>query len=214
MMVHVIEDGSESDCFPVNNGTKQGCVLAPTLFSILLSVMLMDAFCDEYRKVCIQFIINGGVFNSRRFGSRKLISESQVREFLYAEDCALFAHSFDDIQCIVNRLADSAICFGLGISLKMTEVIFQPHPFSTLKPPPVMIDKNKLSYVDNFTYLRSKMSNGATIDVEVSHHIFQANSGFGKLSQKLWKRHDIRINIKIAVYKAVVLSILLYGCET
>ena len=40
MMACVVEDGSKSEMFAVNNGVKQGCVLAPTLFSILFSVVL------------------------------------------------------------------------------------------------------------------------------------------------------------------------------
>ena len=35
-----------SDTFTITNGVKQGCVLAPTLFSIFLSAMLEEAFRD------------------------------------------------------------------------------------------------------------------------------------------------------------------------
>ena len=34
MMARVVENGDVSDPFPVTNGVKQGCVLAPTLFSL------------------------------------------------------------------------------------------------------------------------------------------------------------------------------------
>ena len=37
-------DGVFSDPFPVTNGVKQGCVLASTLFSMMFSAMLTDAF--------------------------------------------------------------------------------------------------------------------------------------------------------------------------
>ena len=46
MMARVLDDGNGSDPFPVTNGVKQGCVLAPTLFCLLFSAMLMDAFKD------------------------------------------------------------------------------------------------------------------------------------------------------------------------
>ena len=39
MMARVIENGDVSDPFPVTNGVKQGCVLAPTLFSLLFAEM-------------------------------------------------------------------------------------------------------------------------------------------------------------------------------
>ena len=36
-----------SDPFEVTNGIKQCCVLAPTLFSLMFSAMLMDVFQDS-----------------------------------------------------------------------------------------------------------------------------------------------------------------------
>ena len=40
-------NGSEGNEFPVLNGVKQGCVLAPTLLSVLFSIMLLSAFKDS-----------------------------------------------------------------------------------------------------------------------------------------------------------------------
>ena len=37
---------------------------------------------------------------------------------------------------------------------------------------------------------------------------------FGRLNDRAWKQHGIKLDTKIQVYKAVVLSNLLYGCET
>ena len=44
MLAKVQNDGEFSDPFPVTNGVKQGCVLASTLFSMMFSAMLTDAF--------------------------------------------------------------------------------------------------------------------------------------------------------------------------
>ena len=48
MQARVQNDGESSEPFEVTNGVKQGCVLAPTLFStVQFSAMLMDAFQDS-----------------------------------------------------------------------------------------------------------------------------------------------------------------------
>ena len=47
MLAMILDDGTTSDPFTVTNGVKQGCVLAPTLFSIMFSAMLLDFFKDE-----------------------------------------------------------------------------------------------------------------------------------------------------------------------
>ena len=43
MRATVLHNGDTSDSFPVTNGVKQGCVLAPTLFSMVFAAMLHDA---------------------------------------------------------------------------------------------------------------------------------------------------------------------------
>ncbi|BHF68844.1 hypothetical protein SprV_0301188500 [Sparganum proliferum] len=47
MMARVTDNGAVSEAFAVTNGVKQGCVLAPTLFSLMFSAMLMDAYRNE-----------------------------------------------------------------------------------------------------------------------------------------------------------------------
>nr|VZI44597.1 unnamed protein product [Spirometra erinaceieuropaei] len=47
MMARVTHNGAVSEAFAVTNGVMQGCVLAPTLFSLMFSAMLMDAYRDE-----------------------------------------------------------------------------------------------------------------------------------------------------------------------
>nr|VZI27122.1 unnamed protein product [Spirometra erinaceieuropaei] len=47
MMARVTDNGAVSEAFAVTNGVKQGCVLAPTLFSLMFAAMLMDDYRDE-----------------------------------------------------------------------------------------------------------------------------------------------------------------------
>ncbi|BHF68471.1 hypothetical protein SprV_0301150600 [Sparganum proliferum] len=47
MMMRVTEDGATSEAFAVTDGVKQGCVLTPITFSLMLSGVLMDACRDE-----------------------------------------------------------------------------------------------------------------------------------------------------------------------
>nr|VZI42983.1 unnamed protein product [Spirometra erinaceieuropaei] len=47
MMARVTDNGAVSEAFAVTNGVKQGCVLASTLFSLIFSAMLVDAYRDE-----------------------------------------------------------------------------------------------------------------------------------------------------------------------
>ena len=114
----VKHNGSLSDSFPISNGVKQGCVLAPTLFSIFFSIMLREAKEDLPDGIYIRFRTDGSLFNLRRLLVRTKTIEELITELLFADDCALLAHTKKALQHIVNRFSDAAKNFGLTISLK------------------------------------------------------------------------------------------------
>ena len=49
---------------------------------------------------------------------------------------------------------------------------------------------------------------------EIEARVKKASVAFGMLRERVWQSHCIRLQTKLAIYKAVVLSTLLYGCET
>ena len=60
-------NGNLSEPFPISNGVKQGCVLAPTLVSIFFSMMLKQATVDldVDEGVYIRYRLDGSLFNLR-----------------------------------------------------------------------------------------------------------------------------------------------------
>ena len=52
--------------FPMTNEVKQGCVMAPRLFSMMFSAMLTDAFQDCGAAFCIRYRFDGKLFYLRR----------------------------------------------------------------------------------------------------------------------------------------------------
>nr|VZI09142.1 unnamed protein product [Spirometra erinaceieuropaei] len=66
MMARVTDNGAVSEAFAVTNGVKQGCVLAPTLFILMFSAMLMDAYSDEPPGIRIAYRTDGHLLNQRR----------------------------------------------------------------------------------------------------------------------------------------------------
>ena len=69
------------------NGVKQVCVIEPTLFSIMFSVVLMDAFQDSDTGFRIRCRFDGNIFNLYRRLQDKTKMQADVRdELLYADD--------------------------------------------------------------------------------------------------------------------------------
>ena len=63
-------NGEFSDSFPVTNEVKQGCVLASTLFSMMFSAMLTDAFQDGDNGTPIRYRFGWKLFNLRRLQAK------------------------------------------------------------------------------------------------------------------------------------------------
>jgi len=103
MTATVVEAGQCSASFPVSNGTKQGCVMAPLLFSIFFSAMLIVAFKSCDAGIPIEFRTDGNVFNLRRLQAKTRTLKALIRELLFADDCALASHMKSDAQAIMDR---------------------------------------------------------------------------------------------------------------
>ena len=76
-----------------------------------------------------------------------------------------------------------------------------------------MVDGNKLSSVMEFTYLGSTISSDGCIDDEIQRRMAKASASFGRLRQRLWNNHHVSMRVKGEIYRAIVLSTLLYGAE-
>ena len=84
----VQNDGKYSEPFPVTKGVKQGCVMAPTLFSMMFSAMLRDAFQDVDAGFPIRYRFYGKLLNLRRLQAKSKVQTDVVDKFPYAADLA------------------------------------------------------------------------------------------------------------------------------
>ena len=205
-----------SEPFPIVNGVKQGCVLAPTLFSIFFSMMLKQATedLDDDDAVYIRYRLDGSLFNLRRLQAHTKTLEQLIHDLLFADDAALVAHSERALQHITSCFAEAARLFGLEVSLKKTEVLHQPAPREEYRPPHITIGETELKTVHQFTYLGCTITSDAKIDREVDNRLARANSAFGRLYKRVWNNKHLKKGTKISVYRAVVLTTLLYGSES
>ena len=78
----------------------------------------------------------------------------------------------------------------------------------------IFVNDEPLKATDSFTYLGSTLSREANIDVEVNNRRSKANSAFGRLRKKVWDRRGISQETKLKVYMAVVLTVLIYACDS
>ena len=122
MLARVQNDGEFSDPFPVINDVKQGCVLAPTLFSMMFPAMLTDAFQDSDNSLPIRYRFVGKPFNLRRLQAKSKVQTKVPDEFLFTEDMAKGAPTVEIIQKGLDQVSDSCDSYDLTISIKKHRV--------------------------------------------------------------------------------------------
>ncbi|VDM04492.1 unnamed protein product [Schistocephalus solidus] len=128
MMAQVTDIGTVSEAFAVTHGVKQSCVLPPTLFSLMFSAMLVDAYRDEQPGIRIAYRTDGHLLNGRRMQAPTRVSTTTVHDLLFADDCALNTVTEEDMQRSMDLFAEGCADFGLTISTAKTVVMHSRHP--------------------------------------------------------------------------------------
>ena len=206
----MVFDGSTSAAFTIRSGVKQGCVLAPTLFGIFFAVMLKHAFGPAAEGIYLRTRVEGKLFNLSRLRARTKVHLRCLRDFLLTDDAAVTAHSAEDLQQLVTRFSDACQDFGLTISLKKTQVMEQ----DTDSAPAISINDHELGVIHDFVYLGSAISDTLSLDAELNRRIGKAATTMTRLTKKAWKNSKLTVHTKIQIYRACVVSTLLYGSQS
>ena len=203
-------DGSSSDPFPIKSGIKQGCVLAPTLFGILFSLLLHYAFSESEEGIYLHTRSDRSPFNLARLRAKTKVRKVLVREMLFTDDAAITAHTETALQELINCSAQACSQFGLTISIKMTNILGQDVSSALSNS----IGDCTLDLVEDFTYLGSNISSNLSLDTELNMRISKESAAMAHLTKRVWENTMLTIKTKTQVYQACVLSTLLYGSES
>ena len=82
----------------------------------------------------------------------------------------------EKMQKGVDQASDTYDSYDLTISIKKTEVVYQPAPAKPYKEPNITVKGQRLQVVDKFTYLGSTLSRVVHIVDEVNARISQIYS--------------------------------------
>ena len=120
-----------------------------------------------------------------------------LRDFLFADDCALNSHTEYKMQTLMDRFSSVCDNFGLTISTQKTEVMYQSAPNQPYADPSISVKGQTLEAVNKFTYLGSTLSSNVVTDDEVNCRLAKASASFGRLRKKVWERRGISTKTKI-----------------
>jgi hypothetical protein len=195
----VYVEGQLSNPFNVTTGILQGDVLAPFLFIIVV---------DYVTRHSAQ---NFGYLTHRSEGTRsRAVPEKRLSDLDYADDIALLENDQVRAQEQLDSYRANARAVGLEINIEKTEQMQLISTAQKAATAPLTIDGQKLAVVEDFKYLGSMIKSSES---DIKRRISLAWAAFWTL-EKIWKSSSIKTDIKVRIYKASCISILLFGCES
>ncbi|BHF68572.1 hypothetical protein SprV_0301160800 [Sparganum proliferum] len=186
---------------------------------LVFTTMLMDAYHDGRRGMRFAHRTNSQLLNHRRMHFQSNVFTTTVHELLFADDCALKVASEGGMhrsRDLLAAAAAAAACdnFGLVINTEKTVIMQQPPPDAAYVAHQISVMGAQMQVVDDFTYLGSTLSRNTKIDDKVARRISKASQPLDRLKNTVWNHPGLHLNTKLKMYKADILSTLLYGAET
>ena len=181
-----------SDFFPVNAGVRQGCVLAPSLFS-----------------ACMDWIMSRMVGRSSCGVS---FGDVQITDLDFANDAVIFAETLDILKEALEGLSEEAEVLGLRVSWIKTKI----QEFGDILDAAIeslSVEGQSVEFVESFTYLGSVVHRSATCGAEVNRRIGRAQGVMNSLNKTVWRSRHLTRRTKVRVFKSLVLPVLLYSSE-
>ena len=162
-----------SDEFEVTTGVRQGCLLSPLLFLVVLDWVTRTAYASSGKG--IQWTL-----------MRKL------EDLDFTDDLVLLSHRLQDMQGKVDALGETAQRVGLKINKGKTKVM----RVCTTQEAPITIEGSPVENVEEFTYLGSKVSQSGGADEDIAARIKKARQAFAIL-RPVWKSTAISAHTKV-----------------
>lgn len=183
--------GEVGEWFRIVTGVRQGCVLSPLIFALVVDWVMQRATGQGHTGL-------------------KWIDGDRLSDLDFADDIALLDNTWEGIKELTCRVEEEAARVGLTINPEKTKIM---KVGKWRKTDEIRIADRNVDIVEDFCYLGSTLSADSRCDKEIKSRIGKANAAFGRL-EKVWKSNGCSLKIKIRLYEAIVLSTLLYGAET
>ena len=190
MSCKVNHAGQLSESFEVKTGVRQGCLLSPFLFLLVIDWIMKTTTAGR----------NNGI---------QWTLTTQLDDLDFADDLALLSHNCRQMQEKTSLLETTSARTGLKIHKKKTEVMRTNATANT----PITVGGEPVKEVESFVYLGSVIDKQGGTDRDVAARIGKARGAFVTL-KNIWTAKEISLKTKLRIFNSNVKTVLLYGCET
>lgn len=192
---YVRKDNMQSETFTVNDGLRQGGVLSPILF-----IIIMDDIIKEAQKSTKKAHIG--------YNNLKAVNLS---ECAFADDLLICANRESDLQHNLN-VWNSELCKrNLKINVNKTKVMVIGKDTRKIN---IKINQQQLEQVETYKYLGVKIRSDGSMEDEINERINNATRTYYALNRVLIGKREISRSTKMMVFQTIYKPILTYGSES
>ena len=207
--------------FAVEQGLRQGRVLAPLLFNIFFAAVINVA---STRFKADEGIMDAVVHLRKKRGAERRgeaaagesVLATPLWGMLYADDAGVVSQSSEQVRKMMGVMVVVCAVFGLTVSKAKTEMMClrakgMPASTATFS---VEATGQVYNQTNELVYLGGNVNHNADMSIEVDRRIRNAWCSFRKYTLELYDRPSAPLELKTRILRAEVLETVLYGCVT
>jgi sorting nexin-29 len=132
---------------------------------------------------------------------------------VYADDVNLLGDDTDTIKKITETLVDASKEVGLEVDAEKPKYMFLSRCQNVGQNHDIKISDISVENTEQFGLLGTTVTNQHLIQEEIKSTL---NSGYAcnHSVQNILSSHLLSKNVKLRIYKTIILPVVLYGCET
>ena len=135
------------------------------------------------------------------------ISRRNINNLRYADDTTLMAESEEELKSLLMKVKEGSEKVGLKLNIQKTKIMASS-PITSWQ-----IDRETVETVAEFILLGYKITADGDCSHEIKRHLLLGRKVMTNLDSIL-KSRDITLPTNIHVLKAMVFSVVMYGCES
>ena len=135
------------------------------------------------------------------------IAGRNINNLRYADDTTLMAESEEELRSLLMKVKEKSEKAGLKLNVQKAKIMVSG-PISSLQ-----IDGETMEMVTDSIYLDSKITADNNCSHEIKRHLLLRRKVMTNLDSIL-KSRDITLPTKVRLVKALVFSVVMYGCES
>jgi hypothetical protein len=130
----------------------------------------------------------------------------------YADDVNLLGDNIDTINKNTQTLIDASKEVGLEVNAEKTKYMLMSQDQNAGQNREIKIGNRSFENVSQFKYLGTTVTYQNLIQEEIKRRLNSGNACYHSVQNLLSSR--LSKNVKIRIYKTIILPVVLYGCET